>query len=207
MRRSVITLSTAAALTLLAAPASAAPPLEPLPPMPPKEFSLCGTTVLVEEVMNKAKENTKTGRITGALKIRLTNLENDQSVVVNASGPGFITAEPDEKAGTLTITFDFRGRSLIFPFTAEEQVFFEAAGLPDIFTTRGPFVGTLVLPLDDPAGAPIASTFDVDRNRVRNVCDQITSDAGATVQAVEDEASAEAVEKRKKGKKIKKTKG
>lgn len=180
MRTRMLLLSTALLTGGLATPALAGPPHEPLPPQPPVTLPLCGTEngVTFTEVVQREKTNTKTGRVTGALKIRVTNEDTGESVLVNASGPGMFEEVVDEEAGTLTLTFDFTGRSLIFPFTPDEQAFFQAAGLPDIFTTSGPVLGTVVLDIseadEDNPPTVIASSFDIPRNRVNDVCALIT---------------------------------
>jgi len=121
--------------------------------------------------VQREKTNTKTGRTTGALKIRVTNEMTGKSILVNASGPGSQTETVDE-AGLLTLVLDFTGRSIVYPFDPDERALFRAAGLPDIFATRGPVVGTVLV--NTVTGEVESSTFDVARNRIDDLCDRIT---------------------------------
>ncbi len=180
--RTGVALLTAALITggALASPAHAAPPHEPVPEVEPFTIpKLCGIVkgVTVSTVMLRAKQNTKTGRFTGAFKYQVTNNETGRSVVVNNSGPGPITETVDEAAGTVTIDFDFKGRTVVFAFSVKEQAIFEAAGLPDIFATSGPIRYRVVLDISKPDGGtpPPAISIDFDTpNRVQDVCALIT---------------------------------
>ena len=182
--RTGATLLTAVLFTggALAAPALAAPPHEPVPEQKPFTIpKLCGIEegVTVTTVMLRAKRNTKTGRFTGAFKYQVTNNRTGRSVVVNNSGPGPITETVDEAAGTVTIDFDFKGRTVVFAFSEKEQAIFAAAGLPDIFATSGPIRYRVVLDIseaDADADTPptaISINFDTP-NRVQDVCALIT---------------------------------
>lgn len=173
MRTRLILLSTALlAGGALASPALAAPP-ERIPPMPePFEVQACDTTLLFEEVVQKERVHVKEGkldRVTGSLKIRITNLENGESLLVNASGPGTFQ-EIENEDGTLTIKIAFKGRNLIFPEVPEDLAFFQAAGLPDVFITSGPLNGTITL---SPDGEVEELTLDTPR-RVQDVCQILT---------------------------------
>lgn len=177
MKKTLVALAATVPL-LLSSTALAAPPLEPIPPQPPLTgLQLCGTTITIEEVVQREKVNTKTGRVTGALKVRVTNEETGESVLVNASGPGTFAETVDEEAGTVTFSFDFRGRSLVFPFDPEERAFFEQAGLPDIFTTSGPLSGTVVLDISeaDEDTPPTVESVEIDTpRRVVDICEALT---------------------------------
>jgi hypothetical protein len=72
----------------------------------------------------------------------VTNDDTGESVMVNNSGPGTSSARVDEEAGAVTLVFDFKGPAVIFRDPSEEELF-EAAGLPDVFATSGPFSGTV----------------------------------------------------------------
>ena len=180
--RTSATLLTAALITggALVSPALAAPPHEPVPDQPPFTIEkLCGTEegVTFTALDVRAKQNTKTGRFTGAFKFQVTNKDTGASVVVNNSGPGPITETVDEEAGTVTIVLDFKGRSVFFPFNETEQAIFEAAGLPDIFATSGPVRVTVVLDISeaDADTPPTALSIDFDTpERVQDVCALIT---------------------------------
>ena len=172
MRTRLILLSTALlAGGALASPALAAPP-ERIPPMPePFEVEACDTTLLFEEVVQKERVHVKEGkldRVTGALKVRITNLENGESILVNASGPGTFE-EIENEDGSLTLIIRFKGRSLIFAQSPEDRQFFEAAGLPDVFITSGPLNATITLTENGVADASI----DAPR-RVQDVCEILT---------------------------------
>lgn len=176
--RTGLTLLTAALLTggMLAPPALAAPPHEPVPEQEPFTIpGLCGIDggVTVTTTMLRAKQNTKTGRFTGAFKYQVTNNSTGQSVVVNNSGPGPATSTPDARAGTLTVEFDFRGRAVFFAFNEKEQEILAAAGLPDIFATSGPVRGTVVLNIASTPPTTISVAFDTP-DRVQDVCALIT---------------------------------
>ena len=112
-------------LVLLALlPASAAladkPTREPLPAPEPLEFAageVCAFPVRIEAVDSKNKAVTFTDEdgnpvrqiITGTLRMRVTNLATGESLVVNVSGPGFLTFTAD---GLATVTLG--GRGLLF---------------------------------------------------------------------------------------------
>ncbi len=105
------------ALLIVPAGALAAPPTrEPLPePQFPVE-GICSFPVQTTTLMNKEKLTTFYGKdgevvrqlLSGALKVRLTNLATGSAVDVTIAGPGQITAQPD---GSLTIVA--RGRGLL----------------------------------------------------------------------------------------------
>ena len=105
------------ALIIVPAGALAAPPTrEPLPaPQFPVE-GICSFPVETTALVNREKLTTFYGKdgevvrqiLSGALKVRLTNLTTGTAVDVNISGPGEMTAQPD---GSLTIVA--RGRGLL----------------------------------------------------------------------------------------------
>jgi len=174
MRTRLLLLATALLTGGLASPALAAPPV-PVESQPPQTFPLCGTEVTISEEVNRTREH-KDGRITGALKLRVTNDRTRRSIVVNASGPGRVV-ETDLGGGRFQLDFSFTGRSLIFPFIPGEVPFFRAAGLPDLFVTKGPFRQTTVIDvsgIDETTPPPVVGfTIDVP-NRVEDLCDDIT---------------------------------
>jgi len=85
--------------------------------------------------------------------------------------------ETDLGGGRFQLDFSFTGRSLIFPFIPGEVPFFRAAGLPDLFVTKGPFRQTTVIDvsgIDETTPPPVVGfTIDVP-NRVEDLCDDIT---------------------------------
>lgn len=161
-----------------ASPAFAAPPLEPLPDMPPLTgLELCGTTVTISEEVQREKENLKTGRVTGALKVRITNEGTGESIVVNASGPGTFGLTEVVEGELIELTFSFKGRSLIFATNPDELEAFREMGLPDIFVTSGPFESTVLLDVSeaDEFTEPtfVSTTIDTPR-RIQDVCEILT---------------------------------
>jgi hypothetical protein len=96
------------------------PTREPAPAFEPPPFAageVCAFPVLIEETENKAKALTfidDSGAplrqiITGKFRVRVTNLATGESLVVNVSGPGFLTFTEGELA---TVTLG--GRGLLF---------------------------------------------------------------------------------------------
>jgi hypothetical protein len=99
MFRATLLLVLASAAFLVQA-AIAAPPIRE--DLPSESFTypveVCGFEVLQETTANKGKQLTfSDGRqlATGVLKLRLTNLETGESIVLNASGPGIFLTEGD----------------------------------------------------------------------------------------------------------------
>lgn len=96
--------------------AQAGPEKEPLP-FEPTEFAageVCPFAIRIESVANNATIKVfASGReiITGRLTLRLTNLEADRSIVVNASGPVTATPLEDGMVGVVA-----RGRTLLWFF-------------------------------------------------------------------------------------------
>jgi hypothetical protein len=152
---------------VLSGTALAAPP-EPAPPFEPQEFSLCGTTVLVESTVQKQRLH-KNGRQTGQLRFRVTNVETGVSVDVNASGPG--RGGETQEGDVLTYTFQATGLNIVFPFTPGEAKAMRAAGLPELFYSAGPIdlVGMTNLVTDE-------ATLTVNRrpSRIVDLCEQLT---------------------------------
>jgi hypothetical protein len=107
MRRAATTFAMLALLAMIVVPVAAAnkPTREFVPA--PSEFtldaSICGFDVLVEVLTNKQYAITFSNGMTtvaGALKVRVTNLDDPtQSVVLNIPGPGFF-----DESGVLTAT-------------------------------------------------------------------------------------------------------
>jgi hypothetical protein len=83
--------------------------------LPAEDFTIegsCAFDVDVQILVNNEFITTfSNGRqlITGALKVRLTNVETGKSIDLNISGPGFITPHEDG-----SVTFELSGRSLVF---------------------------------------------------------------------------------------------
>lgn len=105
MRRVLISLVTLATFILVSAsPAAAVPPRhEPLPPQDDFIISDCGFDLLLHELMNNGilttffdqEGNVVRVHISGAAKIRLTNVQTGESLDLNVSGPGTATPQPD----------------------------------------------------------------------------------------------------------------
>ena len=136
MFRAAVLLALASAL-LLAQPAIAAKPVREDVPFEPFVLSadVCGFEVLHEAVVNKTKQLTfSDGRqqTSGVLKLRLTNLETGESIVVNASGPGRFITQGD------VLTVHARGPWTIFLFPGEP-------GGPGLFYYKGNTTYTLDL--------------------------------------------------------------
>jgi hypothetical protein len=69
--------------------------------------------------------------VTGRLVVRVTNLSTGKSLVLNASGPTFITSNPDG-----TSTYVYRGRAIIALFPGEAEG-------PQLFVNSGQVTLTL----------------------------------------------------------------
>ena len=105
MRRSALVVTAAVAMFLIPTAAHAIPPTRE--PLPIDDFVLtghCGFDIMVEVVQNNEILTTyydRDGdvvrqRVTGALKVRLTNQdEPEHSVLFNISGPGLFRDLPD----------------------------------------------------------------------------------------------------------------
>ena len=108
----VICLAVAAALLVPSVAAADQPIREGLPA---EDFTIqgsCAFDVDLQVLVNNEFITTfSDGRqlITGALKVRLTNVETGKSIDLNISGPGFITPHEDG-----SVTFQLSGRSLVF---------------------------------------------------------------------------------------------
>ena len=86
-------------------------------------FPVLGET-LVDQTAARGQNPFRT-IVTGRLVLRVTNLSTGKSLVLNVSGPTFITSNPDG-----TTTYVFRGRALITLFPGE-------AGGPQLFVNSG----------------------------------------------------------------------
>ncbi len=147
----------------IVSPAGAVPPdREPVPTEPP--FTLagqCDFNVLFETITNREKittffdqaGNERFSLITGALKVRLTNLDTGTSKVLNISGPLRLEPTPD---GSLTITF--RGPTLLFFFPGDDP-----GGLPPLALIHGKTVIEV--------SAEAAFTVTSVRGHVEDVCE------------------------------------
>jgi hypothetical protein len=152
----------AATLVLLPTTASAdKPDREPLAIEPEVVEDICTFPVLVEPVLNKEfittfydKEGNITKQlITGHLVSRLTNLETNESLVVNISGPGKLTFEGDR-------TF-LKGHGVWLLFFIPEQL---GVGDPGLFViVKGSFLLTI-----GPNGTQTLSNV---RGNVTDVCE------------------------------------
>ncbi len=176
MRAPVFVMTAVLAVGAVASPALAAPPLEPLPDFPTMTFPLCDTKngITIEQVVNKEKINVKTMRVTGTLKLRITNEDNGKSVVVNVSGPGSNTLT--ENGPIQTTTFEAQGRALVSRFTPQEEAALNAAGLPDVFVTSGPLKLTTVydVSMADEDTPPVLLDFEISvPNKVRDICAEL----------------------------------
>jgi hypothetical protein len=152
----------AASLVFLSATASAVKPnREPLAIEPVVVEDVCSFPVLLEPVVNKEfittffdKEGNITKQlITGRLVSRLTNLETDQSVVVNTSGPGKLTFEGD--------TTFLEGHGLWLLFFFPEQLGVGDPGL--LLIVKGSFLLTI-----GPSGTETLSNV---RGNITDVCE------------------------------------
>ena len=132
MTRFALTVLVSVGLTLLLGGAAlAAKPVREFVPSPPDTTfpagALCGFPVAVETLRNNEYLTTFSDgrqRITGALKLRLTNVDTGESLVVNASGPGWYTATET------TFNVSGQGRWVLFQFAGDEPG-------PGIFLYRG----------------------------------------------------------------------
>jgi hypothetical protein len=111
LRRSVVVIAGSLLLALPAAPVAANAPI--IEPLPGEDFvipagAMCEFPVSVEFLVNRQKgitflddEGNFVRQIqSGALFFRLTNLDDDVSIVLNVSGPGIVTPNPD---GSVTV--------------------------------------------------------------------------------------------------------
>ena len=137
--------ATAAAL-LSVPPASAVPPVISPAPAESATGRFCSDfDVFVNPVINKEKSITfSTGAtiITGHLVAEVTNLSNDKTIRVNASGPVFFAADPS--------SLILRGATLLVGVAG----FFEPGSPPTLTLVWG----QTVIPLDeegDPTGLSI----------------------------------------------------
>ena len=108
----VICLAVAAALLVPSVAAADQPIREGLPAENVTIQGSCAFDVDLQVLVNNEFITTfSDGRqlITGALKVRLTNVETGKSIDLNISGPGFITPHEDG-----SVTFQLSGRSLVF---------------------------------------------------------------------------------------------
>ena len=94
---------------------------------------------------------------TGTLKVRVTNVDTDASVLLNASGPGTVTFHPD---GTTTVVGN--GHWLITNLAADASPF----GLPGVMLTSGVLNETL-----SPTGTPTALSVT---GHVTDVCAELS---------------------------------
>jgi hypothetical protein len=116
---------------------AAKPERVPFGAPPPQDFAagdMCADfPVRIETLVNKeyglvfpeAADGSQRTIVTGRLVIRVTNLETDEALTLNASGPGVFTVAAD---GTLTITG--WGRWLLYLLPTD-------AGGPGIWLTSG----------------------------------------------------------------------
>jgi hypothetical protein len=114
MRRLILVLSLAVAAALLVPSVAAAdkPIREGLPAQDLTIQGSCAFDVDLHILVNNEFITTfSDGRqlITGALVVRLTNVESGKSIDLNISGPGFITPHEDG-----SVTMELSGRSLVF---------------------------------------------------------------------------------------------
>jgi hypothetical protein len=114
MKRLVLMLGLALAAALLVPSVAAAD--QPIREgLPAEDFTIEGSCTFDVDVQILANNELITtfsdGRqlITGALFVRLTNVETGKSIDLNISGPGFITPHEDG-----SVTFELSGRSLVF---------------------------------------------------------------------------------------------
>lgn len=137
MRRSLSLLLALGALAILASPVAAQRPERVF--LEAEDFELpaglvCDFTVRIEFVVNNeyglffptAGDGTAKMRVTGHLVQRIVNVDTNESIVVNVSGPGDTITAAD---GSFTIRA--RGRSSIWMFPGEPHG-------PGLWLTTGP---------------------------------------------------------------------
>ena len=101
MRRFLLIAALVVASSVVAAtPAAAQKPVKEPSPAHPDEVltDICAFPILVQEVVNKIKTITfPDGRMifNGAAKVRVTNLDTQKSILVNASGAGVLRPRDD----------------------------------------------------------------------------------------------------------------
>jgi hypothetical protein len=109
MRRILVPMAAAALLAVMSAPASAVPPLhERFPNADATLTDHCTFDVFIDVVEDKETlttffdqdGNILRQRVTGVLKVELTNLSSGKTVFLNISGPGTFIPQED---GSLTI--------------------------------------------------------------------------------------------------------
>ena len=144
-------LGVAAGTVLMAAPAYANKPVIDEPAA--TGVLVCGgTAVDVVYAMDGEKgREQKDGslRVTGVFKARFTNPLTGQSIVINGSGPGTLTVQPD---GTTVLTYE--GRSVGISETFDPGAVYWSAGPGSVNFDTGA-IGSM---------PPL----------IRNVCDQLT---------------------------------
>ena len=149
------------ALLLLLAPAAMAakPVKEPLPTLEPSVFpagQICPFPLLEETLTNREKSITfsdGSALITGALKVRLTNLDTGESILVNVPGPSRETVEGD------ILHVAARGPSLLLANATQP-------GGPGALFVRG----HISFDIDLLTGEPL---FLVVRGNTRDLCDKL----------------------------------
>jgi len=126
--------------------------------LPAGDFTLsgiCPFDVFVEIIENKEFISTfSDGRllITGTFKVRVTNLDSDESLDLNISGPGFVIPNPDG-----SVTLDAHGTWLFWFFPGDL-----GPGSPGrLFVNNGHFVETF---------APGGITIDKQTGSQQDIC-------------------------------------
>ena len=147
----------------MVSPVGAVPPdREPVSAEPPITLvGQCDFDVLLEDVINKEKittffdqeGNERFSLITGALKVRVTNLDTGTSKVLNVSGPARFDPHPD---GSLTITT--RGATFLYFFPGDDT-----GGLPLLAFAHG----QTVLEIDAEGALTVTSV----RGDVQDACE------------------------------------
>lgn len=104
------------------------------------------------------------------MRIRVTNLQTGESVVIAAPGVAKIEGEfaPD---GSGTVTYDLSGQNVLLPAPLSDPVEAAAAGefgLPEFAIVYGKFVGTTFI---GPDGEATSAVIQRAGNRVVDVCD------------------------------------
>jgi len=152
----------------VATPSSAAPKgdFEPLGDLPPQVVSACGTTLTIDEEVNRERirvTETDTGaiiEIRGFLSISVVAADG-RSATVNASGPITITASA---TGNVV---ELRGRNFITPGNPLQAAALAAAGLPLVSLTSGPISFQEVF---GPTGALLSTSVERVPPVVVDVC-------------------------------------
>ena len=143
LRKLAVVPPAAVAVLVVASTAWADPPTREPVPLEPFTFpagQVCAFPLQVEPLRDKEKVTTFSDgrmRLTGSFVARLTNTENGRSIVVNASGPGWLDTNVSQGAGLVFLfpgdvggpgAYLFHGRVVITFDDAGDIVALESSG-------------------------------------------------------------------------------